>query len=101
MRSRQFSLYRCILPGENASHPDPDATYDDACSYNVTYIDDDGNAKHVSSPTCDLGYAYDPGGAIADSAVAEWDLVCEEGGARRATVGAAPMFGYIVGEKKK
>ena len=44
---------------------------------------------------CDDGWVYDRS-QVEDSVVSDWDLVCSSEGLR-ATVGASPMAGYLVG----
>lgn len=63
---------------------------------NVTFV---GNQSSCSMPksdeNCLYGHVYDTS-IIGDSVVKDWDLVCDKRGLR-ATIGAAPMVGYLLG----
>ena len=83
--------HRCRLPEEVGLE---NATF--------SYINDSlwesnscSRTKDNITTACDDGWVYDRS-QVEDSVVSAWDLVCNREGLR-ATVGAAPQVGYLVG----
>ncbi|TRY63543.1 hypothetical protein TCAL_11029 [Tigriopus californicus] len=87
--------HRCRFPDEPTDLETP-GNFDFVSD---TYVSVDGcsyiNLISNETLTCDLGYIYDTS-IIGDSVVKDWDLICDRK-SWRATIGAAPMVGYLIG----
>ena len=97
-----MQLLGWVFVGANMSHrcrmPEEVGLDNVSFSYNNdTMWESKSCSRRLDNVTtaCDDGWVYDRS-QVEDSVVSDWDLVCSREGLR-ATVGASPMAGYLVG----
>lgn len=83
--------HRCRLPPE-VREESVSFEYDNSSGWTSQSCSRSYN--NVSS-SCEDGWVYDRN-HVGDSVTSEWDLVCDKKGLR-ATIGASPMAGYLIG----